>query len=142
MKKFVLMLSVLALAAFGLVACGDDEEEPTSEATTTETSTSAGGGSGGSGGSVSITADSSALAYDESAVTAPAGEVTIEFDNPSSIGHDVVVEDADANELARTDVISGETTSTSAEFEAGDYTFFCSVDGHRAAGMEGEFKVE
>ena len=142
MKKFVLMLAVLALAAFGLVACGDDEEEPTSEATTTETSTSASDGSGAAGGSVSITADSSALAYDESSVSAPAGEVTIEFDNPSSIGHDVVVEDADGNELARTDVVSGETTSASAELEAGDYTFFCSVDGHRAAGMEGEFTVE
>jgi plastocyanin len=71
-----------------------------------------------------------------------AGDVTIEFDNPASIPHDVVVEDADGNELARTDVITGGSTSTTATFEAGDYTFFCSVDAHRDQGMEGALTVE
>ena len=142
MKKLALLLSLLALATFGVAACGDDDEDSeTTEAATTET-TETGGDTGG-GGSVSLTADpDGALAYEEDTLTAPAGAVTIEFDNPASIGHDVVVEDADGNELARTDVITADTTTAEGEFEAGDYTYYCSVDAHREAGMEGTLTVE
>jgi plastocyanin len=144
MKKLSLALSVLALAAFGLAACGDDDEDTdaTTEATTETTTAAGGGGGGGAGGTVSFTADSGgALAYEEDSASVPAGEVTIEFDNPSSTPHDVVIEDS-GGEVARTDVISGDTTSTSAELAAGEYTFYCSVDGHRTAGMEGTLTVE
>jgi plastocyanin len=144
MKKLALLLSLLALAAFGFAACGgdDDEDEATTEAATTETTTEAGGGGGG-GGSVSLTADpNGALAYEESTLTAPTGTVTIEFDNPASLGHDVVVEDADGNEITRTDVISQDTATAEGEFEAGDYTYYCSVDAHREAGMEGTLTIE
>ena len=143
MKKLALVLSLFALAAFGIAACGgdDDEDEPTEAATTTET-TDTGDDTGG-GGAVSLTADpDGALAYEEDSATAPAGTVTIEFDNPATIGHDVVVEDADGNELARTDVITEDTTTAEGEFEPGDYTFYCSVDGHRDAGMEGTLTVK
>jgi plastocyanin len=142
MKKLALILALLALAAFGVAACGDDDEEPSGEATTEETTeeTTAGGGGGG-GGTVSFTANPDGeLAYEETEVTAPAGSVTIEFDNPASIDHDVVIEDG--GEVARTDVIADDTTSTSAELEPGEYTFYCSVPGHRDAGMEGTLTVE
>ncbi len=138
MRKLALLASLLALAAFGLAACGGDDEETSTEAATTETTESAGGG-----GSVSVEADpDGALAYTTTELSAPAGDVTVEFDNPSSTGHDVVIEDADGNEIARTDVITGDTTTTDAKLEAGDYTFFCSVDGHRDAGMEGTLTAE
>ena len=68
--------------------------------------------------------------------------MTIEFDNPASLAHDVVIEDPDGNELARTEVITESSTSTTAELESGDYTFYCSVDAHRQAGMEGDLTVE
>jgi plastocyanin len=144
MKKLALLLALLALAAVGVTACGgddEDEEEPT-EAATTET-TETGAGDAGGGASVSISANPDGdLAYEQDSVSAPAGPVTIEFDNPAPIGHDVVVEDDSGNELARTDVISGDTTTAEGEFEAGDYTFYCSVAGHREAGMEGTLTVE
>lgn len=137
MKKLATLLSLLALAAFGLAACGGGDEESTSAATTTEsTSTTAGGG--GAGGTVSFEADPGGdLAYTSDSAETTAGEVTIEFNNPASLEHDVVIEDADGNEVAKTDVISGGSTETTANLESGEYTFFCSVDGHRAAGMEG-----
>ena len=72
-------------------------------AATTETTVESDGGA-----SVSLTANPDGeLAYEESTLSAPAGTVTIEFDNPASIGHDVVVEDQNANEITRTDVITG-----------------------------------
>ncbi len=141
MKKLALLASLLAMAAFGLAACGgDDEEEPTT-AETTETTESSGGG--GEGGTLSVEADpDGALAYTTTELSAPAGPLTIEFDNPSSTGHDVVIEDPDGNELARTDVITADTTTADAELEAGEYTYYCSVDAHREAGMEGALTVE
>jgi plastocyanin len=140
MTKLAVALCALALAAFGLAACGDDEEDSgdTTAATTEETT-----GGGGAGGTVSFEADpDGALAYTTDSASVAAGEVTIEFDNPASLAHDVVVEDGDGNELARTDVITDSSTSTTATFEAGDYTFFRSVDAHRDQGMEGTLTVE
>ena len=131
MTRLRLSLAALALApaALGLAACGDDEEP---------TSTTAGGG----GPTVAFTADpDGSLAYTESEVEAEAGNSTIEFDNPASLSHDVVIETEDGSEVARTDVIAGDSTSTTADLEAGSYTFYCSVDSHREAGMEGTLTV-
>ena len=146
MKKLALILSLLALAVVGLVACGDDDDDDTAapqttaEETTTEEAATGGGGGGGTI-EISAAADGS-LAFEQSEVSTPAGEVTVEFDNPAPIEHDVVVESSDGEELIRTDVISGDQTSASGELEAGDYTFYCSVAGHREAGMEGTLTAE
>jgi uncharacterized cupredoxin-like copper-binding protein len=64
------------------------------------------------------------------------------FDNPSTTPHNVYIEDADGNEIAETDTISGDTAETTADLEPGTYTFFCDVDGHREAGMEGTLTVK
>ena len=136
MKKLALLLSMLALGALGLAACGDDEEEP-APAAETETTVEA------EGEAVTLEADpDGALAYVQDQLDASAGAVTIEFDNPSSTGHDVVVEDAQGAEVTRTDVISEDSATAAGEFKAGDYTYFCSVSGHREAGMEGTLTVK
>lgn len=143
MKRLTLVLALLAFAGFGLAACGGDDEESAAETTTSETAGDSGGADGGGGGSVTIEADpDGALAFTETSATVPAGEVTVEFDNPASLGHDVVVEDADGNELIRTDVISADTATASGQLEAGDYTFYCSVSNHRESGMEGTLTAE
>jgi plastocyanin len=139
MKKLALLLSLLALAAFGVAACGDDEEEPAAETTAEETTESAGGGAGGT---IQVSADPGGdLAYEQDSLEATAGPNTIEFTNDSSTPHDVVIEDDGGNEVARTDQITGDVTTAEAELEAGEYTFYCSVPGHRDAGMEGPLTV-
>ena len=144
MKKLAILFCLLSLAAFGLVACGDDDEETTAQTTEETTATGAGSGdAGGKGGTFAVSADpDGALEFSEEAASVPAGPVTVEFDNPSSTPHDVVIEDDAGTELARTEVIQGDTATTEAELEAGQYTFYCSVDAHREQGMEGTLTVE
>ena len=142
MKKLAVLLTLLALAAFGLVACGGGDEETATQPTEAATPTSGGSG-GGEAGTFALSADpDGALAYTEDSASVAAGEVTIEFDNPSATGHDVVIEDPGGGDLARTEVISSDTTTATAELEPGDYTFYCSVANHRDVGMEGTLTVE
>ena len=39
-------------------------------------------------------------------------------------------------------VKDGGVSEFEVDLEAGEYTFFCSVDGHRAGGMEGKLTVK
>ena len=143
MRKLAVLASALfVLAALGVTACGGDDDDSSGTAAETTSSTTASTTTGG-GATVKFEADpSGALAFTHTAVSAPAGNDTIEFDNPSSVGHDVVIEDSDGNEVARTDVITGTTTTATADLQPGSYTFFCSVDGHRDEGMEGTLTVK
>ena len=147
MRLPALLLTLLAISALTALGCGggDDEDSTSSDsaATTETTGGGSGGGDTGKGGTVSISADpSGAFAYAETEVSAPTGAVEVDFENESGTDHDVVIEDGDGNEIARTDVISGDSTSTTADLTAGEYKFFCSVDGHAAAGMEGTLTAE
>jgi plastocyanin len=144
MKKLVALLAVTALAAFGLAACGGDDDDDggdTTAAQTAQTETAAGGAGGGSTVDVS-TPSGSDLAFNQSELTAQAGPVAINFDNPQSIPHDVIVEDASGEELGGTELISAGTTSATVELQPGTYTFFCDVPGHREGGMEGTLTVK
>jgi plastocyanin len=82
------------------------------------------------------------LAFDQSELTAQAGTVTIDYDNPQSVSHDVAIEDSSGEVLGATDLVSGGTASTTVELQAGTYTFYCDVPGHREAGMEGTLTVK
>jgi len=98
------------------------------------------GGEAGAGGTLEVVANESALAYEEESLETEAGEVTVEFNNPSAIGHDVAIE-KDGEEIGATEVIMESEDSTTVELEPGDYVFFCTVPGHREAGMEGPLTV-
>jgi plastocyanin len=136
--------AVLATAALALTACGGSDETATTAADTGATTSATDTGSaGGNGETVTFEADpSGALAYTKTDITAKAGKATIEFNNPSTTGHDVVIEDESGNEIAKTDIITDSTTSTTADLKPGTYTFYCSVPGHREAGMEGTLTVK
>jgi uncharacterized cupredoxin-like copper-binding protein len=143
MKKLLTALAVLSLASFALAACGGDDDEDTSASTSTTEETTAGGGGGGGGATVDVSAaEDGSLAFDQSSLSASAGPATFDFSNPASIGHDFCLEQ-NGSEVGCTDVISGGDTSTlDADLESGEYTFYCSVDGHRDAGMEGTLTVK
>lgn len=143
MKKLVALLS-LAVAAVALVACGGGssttEKTGGGTAATTEESTKA---AGGGGSQLKLEADPNGqLAFTTDTATAKAGEVTIDFNNPQSLPHDVAIEDSNGNTISQTDVISDGSTTTTVDLKPGTYTYYCTVPGHRDAGMEGTLTVK
>lgn len=117
---------------------GSNEEEPAGEVE--------GGSEGSEAGSgpattLQLAADETALAFDKTELDSKPGKVTIDFDNPSGIEHNVVIE-ADGKELAGFEPIVEGEEELSADLKPGTYTFFCSVPGHRESGMEGTLKVQ
>jgi plastocyanin len=90
-------------------------------------------------GVISIPADPGGqLAYEDAKATGTAGPVTIEMPNKSGTGHDIVIDG-----LGKGEVVSTGTSSFKATLDAGKtYTYYCSVPGHREAGMEGKLTVK
>ena len=133
-RRALPLLVLLAALALVLAACGGGGNE--------ESATTSSSGGGGGGSTVKIAADpSGALKFDTTSLEATAGKVTIDFTNDSSIQHNVKIE-GNGVEDEGTDTITGSSTSATLDLQPGTYTFFCSVDGHRAAGMEGQLVVK
>src|SRR3954463_9765793 len=99
------------------------------------------GGAEASATTLKLAASPTALAFDKESLTAKAGKVTIDFTNPSPIPHNVVIEQ-NGEELAGFEPIAEAEKSETAELKPGTYTFYCSVPGHRQAGMEGTLTVK
>ncbi len=98
-----------------------------------------------SGGKLALKADeSNGLSFDPKALTAKAGSVTITMDNPSgnSQPHAVSVEGPGGVAASGQIAQPGSTSKVTLKLKPGKYTFFCPVDGHRAAGMEGTLTVQ
>ena len=139
-RRALPLLLLLAASVLALAACGGGS----SSSATTQAATGGGstGGSGGGGSTVKVAADpSGALKYDQTQLTASAGTVTIDFTNMSSVPHNVTIEGNGVSSEG-TDTITSSSTSTTVDLQPGTYTFFCSVDSHRAAGMEGKLVVK
>jgi len=151
MKKVAALL-VLALASLALVACGgggDDEGNSTASTESSKESTSGGGASeggkkaGGAAATLEFEADpEGALAYTTTEAETKAGKVEVEFNNPQSLTHDVAIEDASGEVVGQTELIDSGSDSTTVDLKPGTYTFFCTVPGHREAGMEGTLTVK
>ena len=111
----------------------------TTSSTTTSTTSSA---AAGAANTVSLGALDDQLAFTANQETANAGKVTVDFTNNSAIGHDVVLTDSQNKILGQTPVFQGGSKSFTATLAPGTYTYYCSVPGHRQAGMQGTLTVK
>ena len=136
-RRAPLFLIVLSALALGLAACGGSNQAATTGGAAATTS-----GGGGGGQTLQLAADpSGALKFDKTSLEATAGKVTIDFTNDSSLPHNVKFQGPGVEDEG-TDTITGSSTSLTLDLQPGEYTFYCSVDGHRAAGMEGKLVVK
>ncbi len=80
------------------------------------------------------------LSYNTKTLSAKAGTVTIVMANMSPVEHNVTVAQG-SKVLGATPTFTGATRTLSLKLKPGKYTFYCSVPGHRQAGMEGTLNV-
>jgi plastocyanin len=137
------VIALLCALAIPVAGCGGDDDDGSSGGGgNTSTSGDTGGASEGGGETLKIAADpSGASKFDKSSLTAKAGKVTIEMDNPSDVAHAVEIEGNGVEAEGET-VTKGGVSKASADLKAGKYEFYCPVDGHKAAGMEGTLTVK
>ncbi len=95
----------------------------------------------GPGGTLKLSASPSALAFDTTSLTSKPGKVTIDFDNPSALEHNVAIEQ-EGKEIAVSETLAEGKTSVSADLAPGTYTYLCTIPGHAEAGMEGALTVK
>ncbi|MFL5908770.1 MAG: PQQ-binding-like beta-propeller repeat protein [Solirubrobacterales bacterium] len=93
-------------------------------------------------GTVNLGALDDQLAFTANQETANAGKVTFDFTNNSALQHDLVVIDSQNKILGQTPIFQGGSKSFTATLAPGTYTYYCSVPGHRQAGMQGTLTVK
>jgi plastocyanin len=93
------------------------------------------------GTTLRLQSEPNTLAFDKKTLTAKAGQVTIVMSNPSPTPHNVAVKGGKVDEQGEV-VGEGGTSQVTATLTPGRYTFYCSVPGHRAAGMKGTLTVK
>ena len=90
-------------------------------------------------GAVQIDADPTGqLAFVTDTATGTPGQITVKMQNKSGTPHDIVIDGKGKGEIVQ----NGGVSQFEADFTAGSYTFYCSVPGHRQAGMQGKLTVK
>ena len=145
---------VAGTATFAVLHAADDQHarqaeeaqaaasQPSSAGATTTTSTTTSPSGGGGAAPLRLSAPASGTpAYDTSKLSSKAGSVTIDFSNPSPVQHDVAIAQG-SKIIAKSNLISGGSTSVSTTLKPGKYLYYCTVPGHRQAGMQGVLTVK
>jgi plastocyanin len=135
----------VAIGALALAGCGSSSSNSTSSSTSTPaaTPTTSSSTPAAASSSLNLAANPEGqLKYNTTSLTAKAGNVSIDFTNTSPIGHNVTIEAAGGKIVAATPTFQGGSKTLTANLKPGTYKFFCSVPGHRMAGMEGTLTVK
>ncbi|HEY9555192.1 MAG TPA: cupredoxin domain-containing protein [Acidimicrobiales bacterium] len=125
------LIGAFVLVSVGLFGCGSTDD--------------GGDGGGGlaaaeeSGGGAAVEVVAEDIKFAESGLEAAAGEVEFTYTNDGVIGHTLLIDGVDDFKLeveANGDVDEGTVT-----LDAGSYTVYCDIAGHREAGMETTLEV-
>ncbi len=66
----------------------------------------------------------------------------INFTNTAPLAHNVTIESSSHAVVGATPTFQGGSKTLSVSLKPGTYKFYCSVPGHRMAGMEGTLTVQ
>jgi plastocyanin len=138
---------VVTTMAFAIVKANDEQDKRNRELAQEEqqaagTTTQAQGG-GGSATSLDVSSPADGgLSYSPDGLTAKPGNVTITYDNPSPVPHSIAVATANGNVLGEVQPFTaGKQSVDLSNLAPGKYVFYCTVPGHREAGMQGNLTV-
>ncbi|HEX4115268.1 MAG TPA: plastocyanin/azurin family copper-binding protein [Solirubrobacteraceae bacterium] len=130
---------VLATVSMAVATSGSSSAKATI-APVTQTGREAASGSGTS--SLTEEADPEGqLRYTTKNLSAKAGKITIDFKNMSPLMHNMTIAKG-TTVLAATPTFQGGARALTLQLKPGTYVFYCSVPGHRQAGMEGKLTVQ
>jgi plastocyanin len=143
-------VGLLVATSLAVAACGSSNNDnstasstpPSTPPATSTTTPSATPPPSSASGTVALAAQGSQLAFNATSETAKAGKVAIKFTNDSALQHNVTLADSSNKVLGKTPTFQGGTKSFSATLKPGTYTYYCSVPGHRQAGMQGTLTVK
>jgi outer membrane protein assembly factor BamB/plastocyanin len=111
--------------------------------TTTTTTTKATPAAPAAASVIKSEADSAGLLkYTASQIRAKAGDDTVTFTNNSPLEHNMVLINAANKILGQTPIFDHGTKSFKVKLAPGTYTYYCSVPGHRGAGMQGTLTIK
>jgi uncharacterized cupredoxin-like copper-binding protein len=139
-RAVMAITAVLVLATVSMaVATSGGSSAKATVAPVTQTGREAASGSGTS--SLKEEADPAGqLRYTTESLSAKAGAVTIGFANMSPLPHNMTIAQG-TKVLGATPTFQGGSKTLKLNLKPGTYVFYCSVPGHRAAGMEGKLEV-
>ena len=127
--------------AFAIVKA-NDEQKSRNEKLASEEGTSTSSASGPVTALDVSSPASGALSYTPNGLQAKPGNVSITYDNPSQVPHSIAVATSNGNVLGQVQPFTaGKQTVTLNNLAPGKYVFYCTVPGHREAGMEGDLTV-
>jgi plastocyanin len=146
-RQAVTLLAIVALAvAFSACGSGDSgEDSGTSAENAKPTFAEEHPGSADYGSPpLEFEADPGGdLAYTADEVTAKEGNVTIEFTNPQSTPHNVVMEALPSHGSVSTNTVENGFAAVTITLNTKEkFIFYCSIPGHRKAGMEGIVRIK
>ncbi len=145
-----ILLAASAVTALALAGCGSSSSSTSSSSTApaAPTSTAAPASSTPAAPATAVASavliaanPSGSLMFTTDKLTAKAGKVTIKFTNSSPLNHNFTLATASGTMLGATPTFTGGTKTLTLDLKPGTYTYYCSVPGHRMAGMQGTLVV-
>jgi plastocyanin len=145
-QKVVMAISAVLVAGAIGTAIGTAKDAPKEHAATAAATKTGGGGTTQPQGTVKtllLSSDPSGqLKFDKTSLQTSPGNVRITLSNPSPVPHNISLEGPGGVSAQGPTVPNGGSSQVSATLKAGTYTFYCSVPGHRQAGMQGTLTVK
>jgi plastocyanin len=134
-------VAALAAGLLALAGCGGSSKTTSSATTASPAPASTSTTSGGQTLKIAANPEGQ-LKYDTASLTAKSGTITIDFTNAAPLAHNLTIASSSGAVQAATPTFQGGSKTVSLSLKAGTYTFYCTVPGHRAAGMEGKLTVQ